>query len=686
MLSQQGSQRMGQPTAWSSANDKPVVIGIYGVPASGKTYLVKQLERELERDHYEFFDGSQVIASVVPGGLSAFQKLGEQDKAHWRERAIASIRERCARSKRTAIVAGHFMVWSEEDTALQPVCTAEDLATYTHIFYLDTAEDIIAQRRLDDTKRQRPYMSPDKLINWKNTEKRQLQQLCLEHNILFYIMSQQGILKGKLSMLIRDFRSHSEAYNLSLVESKLDEIIGPSNELQTMLVLDADRTLTGYDTGELFWKSTLNSKLGTGIDRLKELFGSHLGYSYTAFRQAALLYEEIADEQEIDNICTDVASAVTVHPEFISLLQLVSKQAHMGTIVVTCGLRCIWDKILEKEGLSTSVKIIGGGRIADGFVITAAMKASIVTRLRDTHGLYVWAFGDSPLDLPMLKKANQAIVVVGQDSSRSKSMDARLLNAIEHDGLQASQVMLPSHASARLNVAQLPLLRLNDSEFVQSITSRRSRRGSDRIFHATSRPVAKLLMTPTRDATIRGPRLREAHRRIGWFLAVEFLADIVGLEDYLVLHVQGHHTAGFQVRNEKQTLIIAIMRGGEPMALGVSDALPAAMFIHAKEPDEIKSQHLHGHSTILLVDSVVNSGKSVTEFVQHIRRIHATVRIVVVAGVIQSRSIFDDGGLIHRLLEDANFSVVALRLSSNQFIGEGGTDTGNRLFNTTHIL
>ena len=40
-----------------------------------------------------------------------------------------------------------------------------------------------------------------------------------------------------------------------------------------------------------------------------------------------------------------------------------------------------------------------------------------------------------------------------------------------------------------------------------------------------------------RDVAVAGPDLREAHRRVGWYLANEFLADMVSLEQYLFLAV-----------------------------------------------------------------------------------------------------------------------------------------------------
>lgn len=126
------------------------------------------------------------------------------------------------------------------------------------------------------------------------------------------------------------------------------------------------------------------------------------------------------------------------------------------------------------------------------------------------------------------------------------------------------------------------------------------------------------------------------------------------------------------------------MRGGESMAFGVSRAFPLAMFVHASEPSDLKIHHLQKQHNVLLVDSVVNSGKSVAEFIHHIRSLDATIRIIVIAGTVQAKSLLE-GHFCEVFERDKNLSLVALRISDNKFTGSGGTDTGNRLFNTTHI-
>lgn len=219
--------------------------------------------------------------------------------------------------------------------------------------------------------------------------------------------------------------------------------------------------------------------------------------------------------------------------------------------------------MLKREGLS-KIPVIAGGRIADGFVITPAVKAAVVARLQEIYQVYVWAFGDSVLDLDMLKRANRAIVVVGNEQIRSKTMDAALLRAIDKDGLQALQVGFPRNLSPRLNSTKLPIVHLTDNEFIDSMFSRLRQL---RVFLATAN-AANLLATQMRDAAVFGPNLRKAHRLAGWYLAHEIVSSVIGLEECPISHVLGYGSNGYRLLHEQRTTIIALMRAGEPMASG----------------------------------------------------------------------------------------------------------------------
>ncbi|KAK8048253.1 uracil phosphoribosyltransferase-domain-containing protein [Apiospora phragmitis] len=513
-----------------SPSPTATVISLYSIPGSGKTFLLSQLRQQQGLKHFELYEGSNVIDSLVPGRLDAFKRAEEHDKASW------------------------------------------------------------------------------------------------------------------LPTLLRDFQHHSEERNSSRANNRLDEALSTQKHLQTVLVLNADKTLATVDTGELFWRVYTDEH---DMCPLKTLFGGPLGYSYTAFRQAMLLYEEAADERGFDALCDLVASKVEIHPEFVFLLHLVAAHDHVGAVVVT---------------------LIGGGRVADSFVVTAAVKASLISRLRVVHKT----------------EADRAVVVVGPSRGRSRTINGALSTAIEQGSLRANQVLLPGHASPRLNVAKLPLLQLHDPEFLQAVFDRRIRSTGVRMLHAIDKNAAKLLMTSTRDARIQGTALRKAHARVGEYLALEYLSEWVRVEQVAIPHVQGQQTTGFRMHRDEHTSIIALMRGGEPLAQGIAKVFENAMFLYAQDPQNVKAYHLAGQSTVLLVDSVVNSGKSVVQFIQHIRELHATIRIVVIAGVVQAQS-SQEGGLLYALSTDANFGIIALRVSDNKFIGSGGTDTSNRLFNTTYM-
>ncbi len=687
---------------------KPVVVGVYGVCGCGKSHLLEKLKQTLPKGEFDFHDGSTIIDSVVPGGLKAFRAMVKQQQNEWRQIAIQGIGDECARSTKTGVVAGHYMFWPEEEESPEVVWTTGDGNTFTHILYLEVDAKDIAQRRSGDICRKRDDVSTDHLREWQQAEKDRLRAACRDQGILFSVISADQ----DVPLLLSDFRQQGTWYNQSKADVAMVAALLKAKkttslqELETVLVLDADRTLAAADTGSLFWKKFFDARpTHAKEDPLKAVFSSDMGYSYTAFRQVALLYEEVAD-QEFETLCQDVASEVVVYPEFVNLLQEVAKHPHVAAVVVTSGLCRIWEKALENHGLFNKVKVVGKGRIRDKLpTVTPRVKEQLVTHLQRELGVRVWAFGDSPVDLDMLVQADHAIVVVGERDKRSTSMEAALTNTIAQRGLRAHQVLLPGNVSPRIDTVKLPPIQFTQ-EFLDDIFVRRALRGpahihhakgvkavkasktskrgaSDaQVIHATESNATKVLMTATRNKSMAGPALREAHRKIGWYLAIEFLTEVIGVETYGIPHVQGNETDGHRIRHEKQTTIVALMRGGEPMAFGVSDALPLAMFVHAKNAENLKIEHLKGQQTVVLVDSVVNEGRSVMEFFDHIRGLNAEIRIVVISGVTQHQAI-RSGKLAQSLASDSNFILISLRVSGNKYKGKGGTDTGHRLFNTT---
>lgn len=674
---------------------KPTIIGLYGIPGSGKTYLLNQLKEKLSHDSFSFFEGSEVIAELVPGGLESFKEASEDEKSSWRELAINKIRSMCTDRGSIGIVTGHFMFWPKHETSRQEhVCTPADLQTYTHILYLNTPERTIEKRREKDQTRGREAISSSILRRWQEKEKDGLRHACHEHGIIFYVMPPLLPPIEEVVALVRRIVQVSEAEQRAKIELTIDHIVNDHGRLETMLVLDGDKTLATVDTGDLFWQKTdMNDWLRANGKpyTLRTLFSGPLGYTTHGFLQAALLYEELDKRGGFDMLCEYVAFKVLIHHEFVSMAKSLSSYEHVGAVVLTCGLQLVWTKVLEQAGLAHVVKVIGNGRIGDGTIVTPSLKAAVVDRLRTFHHIYTWAFGDSPLDLPMLRAADEAIVVVGPEENRSSTMEAALEGEIIWNRLEARQALLPASTKPRLDTTRLPIIDITDEAFLKTILEQhRSKQakpiaGTLYVTHATDRAAAKLLMSPMRDASNSGPSLREAHRRAGWYLAMEFLTSAAGIEDHSIPHVQGFQTRGFRLLAESRTTIVALMRGGEPMALGVNDAFPLAMFLHAHEPQDMKAHHFHQDGTVVLVDSVMNSGKTVVQFVRYARKLAPRARVFVLVGVVQSEAIAPHSPVRKALVHDGDISLIALRVSENKFTGRGSTDTGNRLFNTTHV-
>ncbi|KAL1953453.1 hypothetical protein VTO42DRAFT_2791 [Malbranchea cinnamomea] len=525
---------------------KPAVVGLYGVPGCGKTSLVNSLRDHLGQDEFTFYSVSGVINEIVPDGLVAFRTMPEDEKKHWRERAFRKSQLDCTGSGKTAVVAGYYMLWPE-------------------------GEDEV-ETRLESKSKVRAKMKIAYLRKWQDTEMRQLRELCRIHGILFSTLSKlwmadpdwECVVK-KAATFLRDFRNYTPRCNMSVATRKLDAAIAAiPGPLNTMLVMDGDKTLAAEDTGVMFWRCCWKIKL---------------------------------------------------YPEVQTLLQHLSNQTYVGAVVVTFGLKCVWVKVLERAGLADRT--------------------------------YVWAFGGRSVDLEMLKKADQAIVMVNDEQTRDDSMDEALRDAIETGGIRARQALLPS-APPRLDVTTLSLVQITDPGFINSVFSGLPRR----LFHATDKAAAKLLTIPTHDGEV---------------VATEFLAEIVGLEKWALHPAPGQVATGYQLLHEKNTLIVTLKHGGEPMATGVIEALPQAI------------------RNIVLVDSVVNTGRSVFEFVELIRILDKAIPIVVMSDVIHKRAISGQGLLRALVVSDPNIYLVTLRLSDHEF-SKGGTttDPGLLLSGTTH--
>jgi uracil phosphoribosyltransferase/adenylate kinase/phosphoserine phosphatase len=699
----------------SSSNttaDKPTIIGIYGLPGSGKTTMLKLIRNALTEDHQRlhFIEGSEMIKKFLPQDvvLETLKFQSEEVKLRVRTDAINEIVRMCREDERSAVVTGHFIFWDGEGEVSKPVMNDADKQTFTHILYLDVKPEEIWRRRKEDS-RTRAVMEVDKLEKWQKTEMSELQELCREHEILFTTVHDHAVATKRIKSFVKhNSKNNEEAVAKELKASVKAQVFGHNSmemedsdggepdfivmmrrmmsesKIKTMLVIDADKTLAPQDASEIFWEELRKIKVVTE-DPLKWNFSGPKKYSYTTFRQAGLLYDQV-DATDFENACSKAVEKIRIRPEFKQLLSKIADSESVGVVVATCGIKSIWTRVLQRDVPNSNITVIGGNESIDGYVVTPETKANLVTRLRDDHGLHVCAIGDSHVDVEMLTRADMSFVVVGPETGRSTSVEPELLKAFQKNGLRARQILFPPESAPRLTNNELPKADFNAKSFLKELEKPHGLE----LAHATGKPAAKLLATASRNVDIHGINLHRVHRKIGWYLATEYVSKEVGVETYEVISVQKLETEGHRLLDESKTCIVPLMRGGEPMARGVWEAFPSAMFLHAGKATDVEAKHLEGKWTVILVDAVINSGGSIVEFVRHIREnLSRQIRIVIVAGVVQKKagegSGKESGMLQKHLVGMGDVSLVALRTSGNSFPGIGPTDTGHRLFNSTHL-
>lgn len=144
------------------------------------------------------------------------------------------------------------MFWPPDSFDPEIVTTKADRETFTHVVYLRTAPEEIANRVLRDKERSRREYSLEHLRKWQDAEIGTLRTQCYDHGIVLYEATANTSM-DKLLTLILEFHEHDEAHNEAHAEERLDGIMNAQSSVwETVLVFDGDRTMTRDDTGKLF--------------------------------------------------------------------------------------------------------------------------------------------------------------------------------------------------------------------------------------------------------------------------------------------------------------------------------------------------------------------------------------------------------------------------------------------------
>lgn len=440
-----------------STQARPRLVAIVGVEGCGKTTLLRHLELLLGGEAFMFFDATALIESQY-GGLDVVRRMGRAELAWLHHHVAAQIQAACRSSGKIGVVAGHMSLLDEEGRMAKVAMTFGDIRAYELCLYIKLPGETVASFHDSDRGHRRPRRDPSILENLQVGDITYLRRFCLDFAVLCEIMRPRSssithIGEAVLERL-QDFREHNEQENLRRVLSRVDEAVGPAaRDADTVVVVDADRVLADLDTRRKWWEAWLLRTWGLrASDEMPaphQRVVSHERWaqqqSYRTLRQLAHAFE-CCRQPEYDEICRLAGAGVSMRAEVSRLLYRL-KNNLTPTLLVTSGLGGVWEQALRMPlvRLGDHVKVIGGGRISDGFVVTPAARAAVVRWLRERHGMRVFALGMGEEDVPMLEAAGPRGILVAQRGADER--DERAEAAVGRAGARPMRLVLGHHSA-----------------------------------------------------------------------------------------------------------------------------------------------------------------------------------------------------------------------------------------------
>ncbi len=187
------------------------------------------------------------------------------------------------------------------------------------------------------------------------------------------------------------------------------------------LVIDADRTLSPDDTGR-----RVGRILGVN-EEIRAAFETH-GYSEAAFSRVAAIWGCVDNERYFAAI-TEVADTTKIHAAWDTILEAV--RGRVPVVVVTAGIPHVWRRILTDARHFDALVVGGCNQALDPYLVCPETKAELVAIVQE-HGLRVAAAGDSPIDLPMLMRADAALFVPDPKGSPTLRKELHRVRGVHH--------------------------------------------------------------------------------------------------------------------------------------------------------------------------------------------------------------------------------------------------------------
>lgn len=344
-------------------------LGLYGLPAAGKTYILDRIKR------IKVLHGSEMLFDI------------NKDFYHMDEKCKKDVRKELAN---TLLKENNFIMDGHYSFGDNVVFTKEDGRLYDAFLYLYIEPEVL-KSRMEKSSKNVKYLKFD-IKKWQNNEIEKLREYCHEYNKDFYVIDNQDLgYFDDIDTVLKFIYAVSGGFSCVNFAKEVANDILSMSDVTDITLTDGDRTLIREDSSYLIGYKT-------------HIFD---GNFYTGF-QSFLHHENMMKY-------TNASKKLPI-PE-ITYNEFVLKHMDNG-FILTSGQPDIWKNISEK--IKRPV-FFGNQMSADTkFFITKFLQKNKKVR----------AFGDSMNDYFMLRRADEAFLIAKPTGALSSSLKNRNLEGI----------------------------------------------------------------------------------------------------------------------------------------------------------------------------------------------------------------------------------------------------------------
>ena len=334
------------------------------MPCAGKSTLMDKVT------NVKIINGSQELKRICGG---SFSELSDEEKYQVRIKYTEYIN---GLNDEVVVSDGHYSFMENV------VFTEADGDLYDVFIYLYCSPETLKKRYTLSGKNSRfSCESVVSISQWQEFEINNLREECHKRNKDFYVISdneeEQNMFLDFMTLLLEGFSSYALATDICKC------IMEQFDKQDILYIVDGDKTVITQDS----YRFCCN-----GNTRIFD------GDFYTGYQ--SFLFEKELQKASIDK---SKISELTINNEVYGAV------ANNNYIVLSSGIKDLWKDIAKVKNL---------GMVHASPYISADVKYFIAKQLKE-HGYTIYAYGDSKIDLYMLREADKGFLYIGKRISRS---------------------------------------------------------------------------------------------------------------------------------------------------------------------------------------------------------------------------------------------------------------------------